>query len=155
MTEDPPVAAKVHSTSWHETHRDAVDLALKLAPLGPWRGMVAISRGGLVPGVIVARALEIRLIETICIASYSQRRKGKVQVIKGLPESVGDGDGWLMVDDLVDSGATAEEARRMLPRAHFATLYAKPAGRALTDTFVREVPQDLWIDFPWDRQPAP
>jgi len=42
----------------------------------------------------------------------------------------------------------------MLPQAHFATLYAKPAGRALVQTFVREIDQDVWIDFPWDRDPA-
>ena len=38
----------------------------------------------------------------------------------------------------------------MLPRAHFATVYAKPAGRPMVDTFVTEVSQDTWILFPWD-----
>ena len=42
----------------------------------------------------------------------------------------------------------------MLPRAHYATLYVKPAGRHFVDSFVREVAQDVWIDFPWDRDPA-
>ncbi len=38
----------------------------------------------------------------------------------------------------------------MMPNAHFATVYAKPAGRPLVDTFVTEVSQDTWIYFPWD-----
>ena len=38
----------------------------------------------------------------------------------------------------------------MLPNAHFAAVYAKPAGRPLIDTFVTEVSQDTWIYFPWD-----
>jgi xanthine phosphoribosyltransferase len=38
----------------------------------------------------------------------------------------------------------------MLPRAHFASVYAKPAGRPLVDTFITEVSQDTWILFPWD-----
>ncbi len=38
----------------------------------------------------------------------------------------------------------------MLPKAHFATIYAKPLGRPLVDTFVTEVSQDTWIFFPWD-----
>ena len=38
----------------------------------------------------------------------------------------------------------------MLPNAHFATVYAKPAGRPMVDTFVTEVSQDTWIYFPWD-----
>ena len=62
----------------------------------------------------------------------------------------GDGAGWLIVDDLVDTGRTAQVVRKMLPEAHFATIYAKPAGRPLIDTFVTEVSQDTWILFPWD-----
>ena len=38
----------------------------------------------------------------------------------------------------------------MLPNAHFATVYAKPEGRPLVDTFVTEVSQDTWIYLPWD-----
>ena len=63
--------------------------------------------------------------------------------------------GWLIVDDLVDTGETARALRKMLPRAHFATAYAKPAGRPLVDTFVTEVSQDTWIFFPWDMEPQP
>ena len=64
----------------------------------------------------------------------------------------GDGEGLLIVDDLVDTGRTAKIVRDMLPRAHFATVYAKPAGRPLVDTFVTEVSQDTWILFPWDSE---
>ena len=38
----------------------------------------------------------------------------------------------------------------MLPGAHFATVYAKPKGREMVDTFITEVSQDTWIFFPWD-----
>jgi xanthine phosphoribosyltransferase len=155
MTMDLNVPDKIHAITWHETHRDATDLADRLAPLGPWRGLVIISRGGLVPGAIVARALGIVCIETVCMTSYKDRVRGPVEIVKHPPPSLGEGSGWLMIDDLADTGATADEARRMLPSAHFATLYAKPAGRPFVDTFVREVPQDVWIDFPWDRNPAP
>jgi xanthine phosphoribosyltransferase len=34
-----------------------------------------------------------------------------------------------------------------LPRAHYATVYAKPEGRALVDTFVTGVSQDTWVFF--------
>lgn len=149
------VPDKIHATTWHETHRDATDLAARLAPLGPWQGLVIVSRGGLVPGAIVARALGIVRIETICMSSYTGRTRGPVELIKDVPATLGNGSGWLMVDDLADSGATADEARRRLPMAHFATLYAKPAGLPFVDTFVRELPQDVWVDFPWDRDPAP
>ena len=63
---------------------------------------------------------------------------------------VGDGTGVLIVDDLVDTGRTLEVVRAQMPRAHVATVYAKPMGRAQVDTFITEVSQDTWIFFPWD-----
>jgi xanthine phosphoribosyltransferase len=60
------------------------------------------------------------------------------------------GKKMLIVDDLVDTGATARVVREMLPGAHFATVYAKPKGREMVDTFITEVSQDTWIFFPWD-----
>ena len=69
------------------------------------------------------------------------------------PGAAGDGEGFLIIDDLVDSGVTAQLVRALLPRATFACLYAKPSGRQATDLFVVEVPQDTWILFPWDTAP--
>jgi CysZ protein len=43
--------------SWTELHRDARALAWRLADLGPFKGLVAITRGGLVPAAIVAAGL--------------------------------------------------------------------------------------------------
>ena len=147
---------KFFSVSWDEFHRDSRALVWKLAELPQskqksWKGLVAVTRGGMVPAAIVARELEIRLIETVCIASYDDKAQGGLEVLKGL-EVIGDGEDWLIVDDLVDSGATAATIRDMAPKAHMAIVYAKPQGRPLSDTFVTEVSQDTWILFPWDLQ---
>jgi xanthine phosphoribosyltransferase len=136
--------------SWDELHRHSRALAWRLVELGPWQGIIAVSRGGLVPAAIVARELDLRLVDTICIASYDDRQQGAIQVLKPI---AGDGAGFLIIDDLVDTGKTAQAVRNMLPKAHFATVYAKPAGRPLVDTFVTEVSQDTWIMFPWDIEP--
>jgi xanthine phosphoribosyltransferase len=148
MTEVPYV--KTFPVSWEELHRNARALAWRLMEGGPWTGVVAITRGGLVPAAIVARELEIRLIDTVCIASYDERAQGRLEVLKRVE---GDGAGWLIVDDLVNTGKTAQVVRDMLPKAHFATVYAKPAGRPLVDSFITEVSQDTWILFPWDTEP--
>jgi xanthine phosphoribosyltransferase len=137
--------------SWSALHRDARALAWRVRANGPFRGIVAVARGGLVPAAIVARELDIRLIDAISIASYDDRTQGEAQVLKALS---GNGEGWLVIDDLVDTGRTAEIVRAMLPGAHFATVYAKPAGRGQVDTFVTEVSQDTWIVFPWDADPS-
>ena len=138
--------------TWDQLHRDARTLAGLLVPLGPFRGIVAITRGGLIPAAIVARELECRLIESVSVAAYDEELLGQPAILKH-PAAAGDGEGFLIVDDLVDSGITARVVREMLPRAHFACLYAKPAGRPMAQTYVAEVAQDTWILFPWDTAP--
>lgn len=142
--------AKGFPVSWEELHRHAKALSWRLADIGQWKGVVAIARGGLVPAAIVARELDIRMVDTVCISSYDHQDQRGAEVLKRFE---GDGAGWLIVDDLVDTGRTAKLVRDMMPEAHFATIYAKPAGRPLVDTFITEVSQDTWIFFPWDIEP--
>ena len=144
---------KSFPVSWDQFHRDARALAWRLSAAGPFDAVVAITRGGLVPAAIVARELGIRVIETICVASYDYDKQGSISVLKSVSETIvgkDKGAGVLIIDDLVDTGATAKVVRELLPKAHFATVYAKPLGRPLVDSFVTEVSQDTWIYLPWD-----
>ena len=74
---------KDYATSWGDLHRNARALAWRLLDQGPWTGIIAITRSGLVP------------------------------------------------------------------KATFATVYAKPAGKPAVDMHITEVSQDTWIRFPW------
>ncbi len=146
-------AARHYATvTWDQLHRDARSLAAMLVPLGPFRGIVAVTRGGLIPAAIVARELECRLVESVSVVAYEDEERSEPRVLKR-PDAAGDGEGFVIVDDLVDSGVTARTVRGLLPRAHFACLYAKPAGRGMAQSFVAEVAQDTWILFPWDTAP--
>ena len=113
--------------------------------------MIAITRGGMVPACIVARELNIRVVDTISVKSYDHQSQAAAQVLKS-PDTdlTGDGTGILVVDDLVDSGRTLEVVRNLYPKAHFATVYAKPKGKPMVDSYITEVSQDTWIFFPWD-----
>ena len=105
------------------------------------------------PAAIISRELNIRVIETVSIASYHDyTEQGELKVLKDVSPAImeNEGEGVLIVDDLTDTGKTAAIVRAMMPRAHFATVYAKPKGVPLVDTFVTEVSQDTWIYFPWD-----
>jgi xanthine phosphoribosyltransferase len=136
--------------TWDQLHRDSKALAWRLLDHDYFKGIIAITRGGLVPAAIIARELDIRLVDTVCVSSYDwQDQNGEIEVLKSMDI---DGEGWLLIDDLVDTGKTAKTVRNMLPKAHFATVYAKPQGRPLVDTFVTEVSQDTWILFPWDAE---
>ena len=147
---------KSFPVSWEEIHRNSKALAWRLSELKPYKGIIAVTRGGLVPAAIVARELDIRLIDTFCVLSYNQKNKGDVKVLKE-SSIASKGEGWLIVDDLVDTGETIKAIRSSLPNAHYATVYAKPSGREQVDTFITEVSQDTWIYFPWDMEmkPAP
>jgi xanthine phosphoribosyltransferase len=147
---------KTYPVSWDQFHRDARALAWRLNGVGPFAAIVAVTRGGLVPAAIVARELDLRVIETVCVASYDHMSQGELRLLKRPAADVialcdgGGGEGALIVDDLVDTGRTAKIVRDLMPKAHYATVYAKPLGRPLVDTFITEVSQDTWIYFPWD-----
>lgn len=143
MTTTSPLLAP----SWQDIHTLAQKLARRLAAKGSYTGLVAIARGGLIPAGLLAGILDIRLVETVCLTSYDGRRQGDLRVLKAME---GDGEGWLVIDDLADSGATFAAVRTMLPAAHRAALYVKPNGQAQVDTWAEEAAQETWVQFPWE-----
>ena len=154
MTNQLPHEKGFH-VSWDQLHRDSRALAWRLDGKGPdagnWKAVIGITRGGMAPAMIVARELDIRVVDTISVKSYDHQSQSDAKVLKSPDaELVGDGEGILIIDDLVDSGRTLEIVRQMYPKAHFATVYAKPKGHPMVDTFITEVSQDTWIFFPWD-----
>ena len=150
---DQKLPEKAFPVSWDQFHRDCRALAWRLNGLGPFEAIICITRGGLVPSAIVARELGVRIIDTICIVSYGEfKQLENLSVLKDVASKVTDMDPKkvLIVDDLVDTGKTAQLVRQKLPGVHVATVYAKPSGRPQVDTYVTEVSQDTWIYFPWD-----
>ena len=143
---------KNYPVSWEQLQRDCRALAWKLLDKRKdWSRIVTVARGGLVPAAIIARELNIHLVDTICISSYTMKEQGATNILKR-PDLAGVDETWLLIDDLVDTGKTAKIVRDMFIGAHFATVYAKPEGRPLVDTFVTEVSQDTWVLFPWDTE---
>ncbi|MBT9384484.1 xanthine phosphoribosyltransferase [Pseudooceanicola sp. CBS1P-1] len=155
MTDRLPHEKGFH-VSWDQIHRDSRALAWRLDGKGPleggaWKAVVAITRGGMAPAMIISRELDIRTVDTISVKSYDHQTQSEAHVLKS-PDTamMGDGTGILVIDDLVDSGRTLELVRQLYPKAHFATVYAKPKGKPQVDSYITEVSQDTWIFFPWD-----
>ena len=119
--------------TWDMLQIHARKLASRLMPSEQWKGIIAVSRGGLVPGALLARELGIRHVDTVCISSYDHDNQRELKVLK---RAEGDGEGFIVIDDLVDTGGTAVAIREMYPKAHFVTIFAKPAGRPLVDDYV-------------------
>src|SRR5207253_9499789 len=86
---DRPVdPTKIFPVSWDQFHRDSRALAWRLSGAGPFQAIVCVTRGGLVPAAIVARELGIRLIETVCVASYNHITQGELNVLKDVAKSI-------------------------------------------------------------------
>lgn len=141
--------------SWDQIHRDSRALAWRLDGKGPdngeWRAILAVTRGGMAPAMIIARELNIRTVDCVSVKSYDYQNQSEAVMLKAPDDAlIGDGKGILVIDDLVDSGKTLEFLRKKYPKAHYATVYGKPKGIEQVDTFITEVSQDTWIFFPWD-----
>ncbi len=156
MTTENHGYTRFFPVSWEGLHRHCKALAWRLHDNGTYKGVVGVTRGGMVPAAIVARELKIRVVETISCSLYDELgRTDKVKILKQAEAALAEkGEGWLIIDDLVDTGITAKAVREIMPKAHFATIYAKPAGRPMVDTYITEVSQDTWILFPWDLEPV-
>lgn len=134
---------------WDRFYNDTLALAWKLKGKGPFIGIVAISRGGLIPAGILAYELDIKYVDTYCLSSYDYQTQREAVRLK--PSLQWNDKNILVVDDLVDTGATFSYIKKeWLSNCHYASLYAKPSGRKTVDTFLTEVSQDTWICFPWD-----
>ena len=143
-----PLDHKEFYVSWEDMHRTTRHLAAQVIATGKtFRGIVAVSRGGLVPAAILARELNIRLVDTICISSYDNDNQRELKVIKDVLD---DAEDILIVDDLVDTGGTAKVINEKFPNATFVTVYAKPQGKPLVDMYVTDIEQETWIHLPWD-----
>lgn len=115
--------------TWDMLQIHARKLASRLMPSEQWKGIIAVSRGGLVPGALLARELGIRHVDTVCISSYDHDNQRELKVLK---RAEGDGEGFIVIDDLVDTGGTAVAIREMYPKAHFVTIFAnRPVVRWL------------------------
>ena len=87
--------------TWDMLQIHARKLASRLMPSEQWKGIIAVSRGGLVPGALLARELGIRHVDTVCISSYDHDNQRELKVLK---RAEGDGEGFIVIDDLVDTG---------------------------------------------------
>lgn len=145
---------KAFHVGWEQMHRDTRALAWSLAALNKeFKAIIAITRGGLVPTGIISRELGILTIETLGVSSYkSYSEQSDLTIVKDINDNFKseNGTGILVVDDLTDTGKTFQTIRKILPKAHYATVYVKPQGKELVDNYVTEVSQDTWIYFPWD-----
>jgi len=157
VTTSEAVAEKVF-VSWEKIHKITLNLSEKLKESSketPWKGIVAITRGGLVPAGIIANLLNLRHIKVLCLSSYATAQQAthtKHEVLEAIPTLEDGGRGWIVVDDIVDTGKTIDFVRKRLPNAHYAVIYAREKFLSKIETYGSVVPEKWsWIVFPWEK----
>lgn len=140
---------------WNEIEEDTIELAKQIEAHNiSYKGIVVISRGGLGVAALLSRLLDIKLIDVMCLESYTEdRNRASLKVIKEPSLAIQDnGEGWLVVDDLLDSGATLDYSSKILPKAIFCCLYNKNESyqRGEKLIFTKNQPAESWIEFPWE-----
>lgn len=134
---------------WNDVEKDTLAL-LKRVQDFPVDRIVAITRGGLFPALILSQALNVRDVYSVAIKSYEGEVQKELQLLTPI-DDIPDERGTLIVDDLVDSGNTMKFLRQKMRNAWAVTPYAKPAGLEFV-TFTTELfKQDQWLVFPWEQ----
>ncbi|MGO1317243.1 MAG: phosphoribosyltransferase [Cellulomonadaceae bacterium] len=120
--------------------------------------VVAVARGGLVPGGAVSYALGTKGVGTMNIEFYTDigQTLDDPRVLAPLMDtSELAGSAVLVVDDVADSGRTLQLVMRLLAeagvQARCAVLYTKPTTIVQPDYAWKAT--DRWITFPWSAQP--
>jgi hypoxanthine phosphoribosyltransferase len=119
--------------------------------------VLAIARGGLLPGGAVAYALGVKNSCAMNVEFYTDvdQRLEVPLILPPAPELIDLGDSrMLIVDDVADTGRTLEVVQAFcagkVAEVRTAVLYEKSQSVVKCDYVWRRT--DQWIDFPWSAQ---
>ena len=134
--------------SYHDIHTDCIELAKKIKKKYKPEKLILISRGGLIPGSIIANYLGIQDVDVIALKTYADRKRSKeIKVYKRIKSE----KKLVVIDDLVDSGETAKIVKEMMPNSKFVVLYAKTSGKKQADLHLYDFRDKDWLVFPWEQ----
>ena len=134
--------------SYHDIHTDCIELAKKIKKKYKPEKLILISRGGLIPGSIIANYLGIQDVDVIALKTYADRKRSKeIKVYKRIKSE----KKLVVIDDLVDSGETAKIVKEMMPNSKFVVLYEKTSGKKQADLHLYDFKDSDWLVFPWEQ----
>lgn len=150
--------------SWDEIQMAVDDLVAKIRTRTALREittLLVVTRGGMVPAGLILQQLDLDIVHTIRVKSYSEFHE---RVGIGVPHSTlggveaGSGEHIVVIDDVYDSGETVELLRRYFPKAFIACLYVKGSTSRISpgqlDAWSGLLPADHWVVFPWEEDVA-
>ena len=151
---DAPAPSPREVLTWSDFGEASRELARSVVADFPVDLVIAVARGGLVPGGAVAYALGIKAVGTLNVEFYTDiatTLPDPVVLPPLLDTAALDGKRALVVDDVADSGRTLrlvlDLVRSYGADARSAVLYAKPTSVVEPDYVWRRT--ERWITFPW------
>jgi hypoxanthine phosphoribosyltransferase len=155
---ETPPASEREIMSWDQLGEAARQLAEAVVESGYKPDIVlAIARGGLLPGGAVAYALGVKNSCAMNVEFYTDvdQRLEVPLILPPAPELINlDESRMLIVDDVADTGRTLEVVQDFcvgkVAEVRTAVLYEKPQSVVKCDYVWRQT--DRWIDFPWSAQ---
>jgi hypoxanthine phosphoribosyltransferase len=156
--------------SWDEYHRTIERLAVTIARSGwTFDAIICIARGGMRIGDILSRLFD-RPLGIVSATSYGGtdgRERGSLTIAATLTTTVPLSGNILLVDDLVDSGASLREVRhwleihadrpdqqdqiRTIADLRTAVLWYKSNSSIVPDYYADYLPNNPWIHQPFER----
>jgi|694.fasta_scaffold00081_126 xanthine phosphoribosyltransferase len=121
--------------------------------------VIAVGRGGLIPGTLIAYKLGIDDVVNYTVQSYDDELRKSTGEFRELQKPANKfiekyKDRYvLVVDDLSDRGHTLRHIKKELHEMidlRFATLFIKTGAKFKPDYHVHEYPDDTWLTFPWE-----
>ena len=147
--------------SWSDYHKTIERLAATVHESGwPFNQIVCIARGGLRVGDVISRIFKspLAIIFTSSYTGEGGAVRGELKVSEHLSMTTAAlGDRVLLVDDLVDSGATLEAVQRHIGNRHpevgemrTAVLWYKACSKYRPDYCAEHLVQSPWIHQPFE-----
>jgi hypoxanthine phosphoribosyltransferase len=147
--------------SWNDIHGDCDLLAQEIQNKfqeSKFDLIIGVSRGGLIPACILSHILDIPKVLSIGLSSYNKSKEQKsISCYQHIQPHDLFGKKILFVDELCDSSSTLKYLKDQYGcfediDMHTAVLYVKEKAWFVPDYFVKKVPQEEWIKFPYETE---
>lgn len=123
--------------------------------------IVGISRGGLVPAIMLSHQLNVPMLPVVwSTRDFIAEDRERIEAIQH--HVMDESKQVLIVDDICDTGATFEGFQKCLMEdqvagfaqgVEFCSLYVRYSAKFNPTFYAVEIPDDAWIVFPFESQP--
>lgn len=120
-----------------------------------YTAVIGIGRGGFIPAIYISHYFTIPM-SSVFVSSYGENNEQQKLFVSRFNYVEFNTDNILIVDDITDSGKTLTEVKKQVEEefkvsAKTATLFLKKGSIIKPDYFMREVPSDDWVIFPYEK----